>query len=127
MLVRRRRLVTESGVPVRERASGRERVPRRGGAAGAARAGAWRLARLVRLIARLVAGVLVAGILLVVFEANRDNTIVEAVLDAARFLAGPFDDMFQPDGRKAQIGVNWGIAAAAYLLVGGLIARLLRR
>ncbi len=97
------------------------------GAAGAARAGAWRLARLVRLIARLVAGVLVAGILLVVFEANRDNTIVEAVLDAARFLAGPFDDMFQPDGRKAQIGVNWGIAAAVYLLVGGLIARLLRR
>ena len=68
-----------------------------------------------------------AGILLVVLEANRDNAIVEAVLDAARFLAGPFDDMFQPDERKEQVGVNWGIAAAVYLLVGGLIARLLRR
>ena len=26
-----------------------------------------------------------------------------------------------------EIGVNWGLAAAVYLLVGGLIARLLRR
>ncbi len=122
MFSRRRRLATEGAAPAR-----RERAPARGRAAGAARAGAWRLARLVWLIALAVAGIVVAGILLVVLEANRDNAIVEAVLDAAKFLAGPFDDMFDLSSTKEQVAVNWGIAAALYLIVGGLIARLLRR
>ena len=79
------------------------------------------------LVALAVAGIVVAGILLVVLEANRDNAIVEAVLDAAKFLAGPFDDMFDLSSAKERVAVNWGIAAALYLIVGGLIARLLRR
>jgi hypothetical protein len=99
----------------------------RGTRFGAVRRGAWGLARLVNLLAGLVALTLVAGILLVVLEANRDNTVVDAVLDAAKFLAGPFDDMFQPDGRKVRVAVNWGLAAVIYLIAGGLIARLLRR
>jgi hypothetical protein len=82
---------------------------------------------LVTLLAGIVALILVAGILLVVLEANRDNAVVDAVLDAAKFLAGPFDDMFKPDGRELRIAVNWGIAAVVYLVVGGLVARLLRR
>jgi len=127
MLFRRRRLAAEGNVPVRESVGRRERGRRGGAVAGAARAGAWSLARLVQLIATIVAAILVAGILLVVFDANRDNTIVNAVLDAAKFLAGPFDDMFKPDGHKLQIGINWGIAAAVYLFAGSLIARLLRR
>jgi len=45
---------------LRGRGDGRDRAPRRGRAAGAARAGAWRLARLIWLIAAGVAGVLVA-------------------------------------------------------------------
>jgi hypothetical protein len=94
---------------------------------GAVRRGAWGLARLVSLVAGVLALILVTGILLVVLEANRDNTVVDAVLDAARFLAGPFDDMFKPDGRELRVAINWGIAAAIYLVVGGLIARLLRR
>ena len=79
------------------------------------------------LVALVVAGIVVAGILLVVLEANRDNAIVEAVLDAAKFLAGPFDDMFDLTSARSKSAVNWGIAAAVYLIVGGLIARLLRR
>ena len=75
----------------------------------------------------LVAAVLVIAILLVVFEANRDNAIVEAVHDAGRFLAGPFKDMFSLDNRKTEFAVNYGIAAVVYLFVTGLIARLLRR
>ena len=65
-----------------------------GAATVAARKGAWGIARIVNLVARLVAAVLVLAILLVVLEANRSNEIVEAVLDAGRFLAGPFEDMF---------------------------------
>ena len=81
----------------------------------------------MNLIARLVAAVLVIAILLVVFEANRANEIVEAVLDAGRFLAGPFEDMFDLSRRKVEVAVNYGIAAVAYLFVAGVIARLLRR
>ena len=95
--------------------------------ARAARGGLRIVARVVSLVTSLVAAVLVIGILLVILEANRDNAIVEAVLDAARFLAGPFRDMFDLDSRKTEVAVNWGIAAVVYLVVGGLIARLLRR
>ena len=60
-------------------------------------------------------------------EANRDNDIVNAILDAAKFLAGPFDGMFTPDDRKVEVAVNWGIALVVYVIVGRFISRLLRR
>ena len=93
----------------------------------AARKGAWGIARIVNLIARVIAAVLVAAILLVVLEANRSNEIVEAVLDAGRFLAGPFKDIFSLDNPKTEIAVNYGLAAVVYLMVAGLITRLLVR
>ena len=101
--------------------------PAGGGAARAARRGAWGLARVVMLVAGLVAAAVALGIVLVVLEANRDNAVVDAALDAAKFLAGPFDDVFELDDRKARIAVNWGIAAAVYLLAGTVVAHLLRR
>jgi hypothetical protein len=93
----------------------------------AARKGAWGIARIVNLIARVIAAVLVATILLVVLGANRSNEIVDAVLDAGRFLAGPFKDMFDLDNAKTQLAVNYGIAAAAYVIVARLVTRLLLR
>jgi hypothetical protein len=81
----------------------------------------------VNLVASLVAGVIVVGILLVVLEANRDNSIVNAVLDAARFLAGPFKDIFNLDNHKTEVAVNYGLAAAVYLIAGRLLARLIAR
>jgi hypothetical protein len=110
--------------------AGRREEPRgtrRGAAARAARRGAWTLARLVNLVAGVVATIVVLGILLVVLEANRSNDIVNAALDAARWLAGPFKDLFTLDNHKTEVAVNYGIAAVVYLAVGGLIARLLRR
>lgn len=83
------------------------------------------LARIVRIITGLLAGVLVLGILLVVLEANEDNGIVTAVLDAARYLARPFDKMFNLDDPKIEIAVNWGIAAVVYIIAGALIVALL--
>jgi hypothetical protein len=85
------------------------------------------VARLVSLITSIVVAVLVIGILLVVLDANSGNQIVKALLDAAKFLAGPFKNVFTLDGHKATIAVNWGLAAVVYAFVGGLIARLLRR
>jgi hypothetical protein len=85
------------------------------------------LARLVSLVTSVVVGVIVVGIALVLLEANKGNDIVEAVLDAGRFLVEPFDNVFKPEGTKARVGVNWGLAALVYGLVGGLIVRLLTR
>ena len=97
------------------------------GVGGAARRGLWGVARLVTLVTSAIVGLLVIGIVLVVFEANASNDVVNWLLDAARFLAGPLDDVFKLDSHKARIGVNWGLAAVVYAVIGGLIARLLRR
>jgi hypothetical protein len=85
------------------------------------------LARIVRLVAMIVAGVLVAGILLFVLGANQSNEIVSAVMDAGRWLAGPFDGLFSMDSAKWELAINWGIAAAVYSLLGNIIAGLLAR
>ena len=104
----------------------------RGPGAGAvvaegARRGAWGLARLVMLLAWLVALAIAAGILLVVLKANPTNGVVQAVTDAGRWLAGPFKNMFSIHDVRTATAVNWGIAAVVYLAVASLVARLLRR
>jgi hypothetical protein len=83
------------------------------------------LARVVRLIVGIVVLIIVAGIVLVLFKANAANTIVSDVHDAARWLAGPFDGIFSFHNANTATAVNWGIAAIVYLVLGGLIARLL--
>src|SRR5690349_15758630 len=54
------------------------------------------LARLVRTVAWLVAAVIVAGIVLVLLNANMGNVIVRDIHDAASFLVGPFKNLFTP-------------------------------
>jgi hypothetical protein len=93
----------------------------------AARRGLWGVARIVSLITSVVVGLIVVGIVLVLLEANRDNAIVDWLVGAGDTLSQPFHGIFTPDGRKAQVAVNWGLAALVYALVGGFIARLLRR
>jgi len=85
------------------------------------------LARVVQLVVSIVVLIIVAGILLVVLKANPANSIVSEVHDWARWLAGPFDGMFSLHSANDAIAVNWGIAAAVYLVVGVLIARLIGR
>ena len=70
---------------------------------------------------------IVLGILLVVLEANRDNAIVDALLEAGEFLVEPFDNVFEPERRKVKVAVNWGLAALIYSVAGALIAGFLRR
>jgi hypothetical protein len=106
-------------------AGGKERMAARGRRAG--KRGLWGVARVVSLITSVVVGLLLVAILLVVLEANRDNAIVEALLDAGAWLAEPFDNVFSMDSRKERIAVNYGLAALVYAIAGGLIVRLLRR
>jgi hypothetical protein len=85
------------------------------------------IARIIILIATVVAAVLILGIVLVLLEANRSNDIVHFVREAASFLAGPFDGLFKLDNNKLEKAVNWGLAAVVWYAVGRLIARLLLR
>jgi hypothetical protein len=85
------------------------------------------IARVVTLVATVVAAILVLGILLVLLDANRSNDIVQTVHDAAEFLAGPFKGLFDLDRPRVQTAVNWGIAAVVWFALGRLIARLILR
>jgi hypothetical protein len=83
------------------------------------------IARIVRLIAGLVVALIVVGIALIVFGANESNQIVSTILDGARWLVGPFKNVFHLDDAKWNVVVNWGLAAAVYAIVGAVITRLL--
>lgn len=98
-----------------------------GGGAGAASNGLLLVARIVMWIATVLATIIALGILFVVLDANPSNTIVSHIHDWARSLAGPFDGMFDMKNPKTELAVNWGLAAVVYLVVGSLIASLLRR
>ncbi|HYI35584.1 MAG TPA: hypothetical protein VEX39_03195 [Thermoleophilaceae bacterium] len=84
-------------------------------------------ARVVMLITSVIVAIIVAAILLRVLGANAPNSIVEGVTDLARTLVGPFKDLFTIENAKVEIAVNWGLAALLYLIVGSLIAKVLRR
>jgi hypothetical protein len=93
----------------------------------AARRGLWGLARIVSLITSVVVGLIVVAIVLVLLEASRSNGIVDALVGAGDWLSQPFHGIFSLNSHKATVAVNWGLAALVYGLVGGFIARLLRR
>jgi hypothetical protein len=104
---------------------------RRGGAMRRAGVGASRgldmLASIVDLIVAVIALIILAGILFVVLDANTSNTIVSHIHDWAKWLVQPFDGLFKPKDHKVEIAVNWGIALVVYVIIGRIIARLLRR
>ena len=99
----------------------------RTGRAAPVRSARFALARLVGLVGSALAVLIGAGILLVVLDANPRNEIVEAVTDAARWLAGPFHGLFDLKSSEWQVAVNWGLAGAAYYALSRVIVRLLAR
>lgn len=109
----------------RRRAAGSV-APRRGGRV-AAYGALGRLARVIEIAVAVVAVMIAVGVLLVVLEANRSNDIVSAILDAARWLVGPFKDFFTIEEPKLEVAVNWGLAMVIYVIVGRVAAGLLRR
>jgi hypothetical protein len=85
------------------------------------------LARIVRLVTAVVVGLIVAGIVLHLLDANGGNAIVSFVYDVAGWLVSPFKGIFSPDGAHARIAANWGLAAVVYAIAGGVVSRLLAR
>ena len=91
------------------------------------RRGGFALARAVMLVGSVVAGLIVVGILLVVLEANRANDVVSWLVEAARWLAGPFHGLFDLRSSEWQTAVNWGLAALVYFAFSRVVARLFGR
>ena len=52
------------------------------------------IARIARAIGMAIAGVVVAGIVLVLADANEENGLVDGILDVGRFFAAPFRRIF---------------------------------
>lgn len=109
---------------------------RTGGKARAAAAASLvraRVAQLIWLVCVLCALALALGALLIALKANRDNSLVQFVLDAADAVdLGVFskdEGIKQFKGSGAEIKnalFNWGIGAIAWLIVGRILDRLIR-
>jgi hypothetical protein len=84
-------------------------------------------AKLVMLVTWIVVAIIVVAILLKVLSANPSNGLVKGVHDLGKTLVGPFKNLFTIKNAKVEMAVNWGLAALVYLIVGSLIARVLRR
>ncbi|MFD0902053.1 hypothetical protein [Actinomadura sediminis] len=105
----------------RDPRTGRRRAPRAPGRAAGA------VATAVSVVTTIAVAILAIHILFVVFEANTGNEIVRWFADGAGWLAWRFEDVFRPDDPKIAVAVNYGLAALVYLVVGRLIAALVRR
>jgi hypothetical protein len=128
-LTRQAPQATERSAAVQERPA---RRPRRlnvaaAAVAGTVGAGIVRLARLVRIAAGLAVILIAAAVLLRLLDANGSNSIVGDIHDAGGWLAGPFKGLFTFTHPKAEMALNWGIAAGVYLIGGYAIARAITR
>lgn len=91
----------------------------------AATSGRVMLARIVGIVTAVVTLILIAGIALVLLQANQSNEVVGWVRDAASWLAGPFEGMFTFDRQRTELAVNWGVAAAVWFVAGRVLARII--
>ena len=89
--------------------------------------GGFAIARVVALIGSIVAGIIAVGILLVIFDADQHTDVVNWLVDAARWLTGPFHGLFDVKAHHWEVLVNWGLAAIVYLAISRVVARLAAR
>ncbi|NDU76940.1 hypothetical protein GWI34_30600 [Actinomadura sp. DSM 109109] len=96
------------------------------GAAARRRAAAL-LAAAVSIATTLAVAILAVHIVFVAFEANTANDLVRWFGDRATDLCWQFRDVFQPDDPKAEVAVNFGLAALVYLVAGRVLTGIVRR
>ncbi|MFF7336727.1 hypothetical protein ACFZAT_05235 [Streptomyces sp. NPDC008163] len=84
-------------------------------------------ARVIALVADVMAFIIGLWILMYLLDANRGNELVEFVRDAARWLAGWSYDLFTFDKTWANVVAGYGLAALVYLFIGHAVAGRVRR
>ncbi|WP_157430437.1 hypothetical protein [Actinomadura macra] len=70
--------------------------------------------------------ILALGMLLTWGDANPGNTIVDATLDAGRWLATPFHDVFTRSNPDEQLYINWAIAGVVYYALARTLSWMTR-
>ncbi|MFI0483881.1 hypothetical protein [Actinomadura sp. 9N215] len=108
------------------RAAG-ERRSLTSGAAAARRRAVGVAATAVSAVTTVVVLILAVHIFFVAFEANTANDLVRWFGDRAGDLGWQFKDVFQPENPKAEVAVNYGLAALVYLVIGRVVTSLIRR
>ncbi|MCP2337128.1 hypothetical protein [Actinomadura rupiterrae] len=114
---------TDPGGTARTRRIG----PPGGGVAAARRRAVGWLVTLISIVTTVVVVILAVHIVFVAFDANTGNALVHRIGSWAGHLAWQFKDVFQPKNHKAEIAVNYGLAALVYLVVGRILVALVRR
>jgi hypothetical protein len=81
---------------------------------------------LVFLVFLILAIILFLHIIFVWLDANPGNDIVSTDADWAKWLATWFLDLFTPASIKLRTFLNYGLAALFYLVIGGILSRVVR-
>ncbi|MFS4097642.1 hypothetical protein [Streptomyces sp. AF1A] len=91
------------------------------------RNGANQAGTVIAIVADVMAVILGLWILMYLLDANRANSLVQVVHDAAAWLAGWSHDLFTFDRAWARVVAGYGLAAVVYLFVGHAIAHRMHR
>ncbi|MBL1104670.1 hypothetical protein JK361_08690 [Streptomyces sp. 5-8] len=91
------------------------------------RTGANQAGTVIAVVADVMAFILGLWILMYLLDANRANSLVRFVHDAASWLAGWSHDLFTFDEAWARVVAGYGLAAVVYLFVGHAIANRMQR
>ncbi|THA63844.1 hypothetical protein E6P78_20975 [Streptomyces sp. A0958] len=84
-------------------------------------------ARVIAVVADVMAFIIGLWILMYLLDANRGNDLVEFVRHTARWLAGWSYDLFTFDRAWANVVAGYGLAALVYLFIGHAVAGRVRR
>lgn len=83
-------------------------------------------ARVIAVVADIMAFIIGLWILMYLLDANRSNDLVDFVQHSARWLAGWSYDLFTFDAAWARVVAGYGLAAVVYLFVGHAVAGRIR-
>ncbi|MBM7438677.1 hypothetical protein [Streptomyces sp. HB132] len=84
-------------------------------------------ARVIAVVADIMAFIIILWILMYLLDANRGNDLVQFVQESAHWLAGWSYDLFTFDEAWARVVTGYGLAAVVYLFIGHAVAGRLRR
>ncbi|MEV0095192.1 hypothetical protein [Streptomyces sp. NPDC050738] len=84
-------------------------------------------ARVILVVADVMALILGLWILMYLLDANRANDLVDFVHRSANWLAGWSRDLFTFDEAWARVVAGYGLAAVVYLFIGHAVAGRIRR
>ncbi|MGW1804183.1 hypothetical protein [Streptomyces sp. NPDC002078] len=91
------------------------------------RNGANQAGTVIAVVADIMALILGLWILMYLLDANRANSLVQVVHQAAAWLAGWSHDLFTFNEAWARVVAGYGLAAVVYLFVGHAIANRMHR